>query len=118
MLCAKCHRRAIPLFSSLACDWCDGRLERDRLARGYVVYGPEFVGRTPELYVFPNRHHAERWRSANHRHSAEIREVLTDGELVWRRSTGILDDLVFADRLFEIHADHRYPFAPNRAFLA
>ncbi|MAQ15233.1 MAG: hypothetical protein CMN30_10625 [Sandaracinus sp.] len=103
-----------PLFITVACDRCDGPSERDWC--GYVVWRKRPSG--SQEYVFRTRADADRWKRANGLEDFDVRMVYTDASINWRESQGTLQDIVFADRLFEIYHDVRYRPAVNRAHLA
>lgn len=114
-LCPVCGRAATPLFFSAACDWCDG-LVSVPFDHGWVVWR----GRPPGAseYVFRTPADAERWRVVQSLEGCPVREVLSEVPFRWRNSSGNVKDIELADRLIEIYPDHRFPAAPNRAFLA
>ena len=114
-LCPVCGRAATPLFYSAACDWCDG-LVSVPFDHGWVVWR----GRPPGAseYVFRTPADAERWRVVQSLQDCPVREVLSEVPFRWRNSSGNVKDIELADRLIEIYPDHRFPAAPNRAFLA
>ncbi|HET9955837.1 MAG TPA: hypothetical protein VFQ61_15105 [Polyangiaceae bacterium] len=104
----------VPLFFSCVCDYCENP-RFDGFFRGYVVWR----GRAGESdYVFPTREYAERFQRARGLYQNEIRLVLSRDPFHFRKSTGTLKDLEFADRLFEIYPDHRFQPGPGRAFLS
>lgn len=117
MNCSKCQRPMTMLFTSYACDYCDGLGEStDGWDRGYVVWRDR---RLPaEEYVFPTPEDADRWRTAQGIATAPIRPVIAPVKFRWRESTGTLRDVTTADHLVTIHSDHRFPPAPNHACLA
>ncbi len=109
----------LPLFTSLVCDYCDGHVDlEDGYYRGFVVFTGEeaFDGRP--VYVFRTRTDAALYRSANGLQSCPIEEVLCEQPFNWRKSTGTLQDVELAARPYELYPDHRFPPAPNRAFMA
>ncbi len=117
MNCPNCQRPMIALFTSYACDHCEGR-SRPAYARGYVVLHEGAHMPAGPVYLFRTRTDAARWRVARKCRHVPIREVLTEAPVQWRTTSGTLQDVELADRPFEIFADHRYPPAPNHAFLA
>lgn len=117
MRCSQCHREMRPLFTSCVCDHCDGLVAVETY-RGFIVYrGPADL-RDRSLYVFPTRTDAALWRSATGLSHCPILEVLCETPFAWRRSSGSIGDLELADRLYEVYPDHRFPPAPDRAYLA
>jgi hypothetical protein len=106
------------LFVHYHCDHCDGLTSPSELHRGFILWSHQdyFPGR--EAYIFRNRESAERYRRAVRRHDWEIREVLCEREFSWHLGRGTVPDLELADRRFEIYPDHKFPPAPNRAYLA
>lgn len=115
MLCPTCNRPMRALFTSYACDYCDGLAEVDYHA-GFVVHrgSVDFTGRP--MYVFRTRTDAAVWRAANNLQSFPIREVLSEYAFHWRRSAGPID-VELADGVYELYPDHRFAPAPNRVFL-
>lgn len=114
MTCPTCKRQTIALFLSTACDHCDYGPAREKLHRGYIVYGPSA---TTEEYVLRTRADAERWRQASGRLCCEVREVYSLTPFQWHVSRGTLE-VVLADAMFEVFKDHRYEPVGHRAFLA
>lgn len=117
MLCPRCQRPLTPLFTSLACDHCDG-LDEVEYEHGFVVLLEDATFPTGPTYVFRTRTDAARWRAAQGLQQLPIREVLSEVPLRWRKSTGTIPDLELADRPFTIHEDHRFPPEDHSAFLA
>jgi len=107
-----------PLFTSVVCDYCDGLARPAEYFSGFVVWQPERSREGRAAYVFRSRTEAELWRSDRSLEEFRIREVLCEFPLAWRVSTGTLEGVEVADRLFEIYEDKRFEPAPNRAFLA
>lgn len=117
MECGTCGNPMVPLFLTCVCDYCENPAKGD-YHRGYIVYRG-FLGPGFPHYVFSNHQSAERWqRGQGQQNSGEIREILSSEPFRWRPSRGTLQDIEFADHLFEIFPDHRYRVAPHRAFLA
>ena len=117
MLCPDCQRPMRLLFTSYACDHCDGLAPSD-LQRGYIVLeSTTKLGRSP-FYVFRTRTDAALWRSAQELQHCPVVEVLTECEVSWRVTSGTLEGVELADKQFLIYPDHRFPPGPNRAFLA
>ena len=117
MKCSKCHRPCKPLFTTLVCDWCDGHLNT-AVDRGFIVYLPDKIGSGNLNFIFRNRTDAAIWRSVKGLQAHAIREVLAPCTIRWMKSKGSMEEVELADRAFEIFADHRFPFAENRAYLA
>ena len=106
-----------PLFTSLACDFCDGLTGDDsKWYLGFVVWR----GRsTPsDEFVFATREDAERWKRAQGMTDEPILPVRAPVSFRWRKSTGTVKDVTTADHLVTIFADRRFPPGPNRAYLA
>jgi len=104
-----------PLFTSYACDYCDGLVENEYLS-GFIVYeGQELTGAL--VYVFKTRTDAARYRASERKQHCHIREVKTEGPLAWRTLTGRLEGVDIADRPFELFPDSRFEPRANRAFL-
>lgn len=108
----------ILLFTSYACDYCEGHKSPDDYYSGYIVYQPKRVAAGKPFFVFRSRTDAAIWRSAKGLQEFELREVLSEQPFTWRRSTGSISDIELASRPFEIFLDHRFEPLPNRAFLA
>ncbi|MEZ4376397.1 MAG: hypothetical protein R3B07_36665 [Polyangiaceae bacterium] len=104
-----------PLFVSFVCDFCDGLATDSNYHCGFVVWRKR---PTPaEEYVFRTRQDAETWRAARALSTCEVVEVRSVHPFRWRTSTGSVPDLEMADALVSIWPDHRFPPAPNNAFL-
>lgn len=115
VFCPNCKRPMTPLFVSFVCDFCDGLADDANHDRGFVVWRNR---PTPaEEYVFRTREDAERWRDARRLSSCSVFEVRSPFPFRWRISTGTVRDLQMADGLVSIWPDHRFPPAPNHAFL-
>lgn len=115
MLCAVCSRTMTPLLYGVACDWCDGLVPREEF-RGFIVWRDRDL---PSLeYVFPSIDDAAKWRDNQGIANAPIREVSSFLPFQWRMSTGSIRDLMFADGLYEIHSDTKYPPESRRAHFA
>jgi hypothetical protein len=106
-----------PLFTSYACDYCDGVLEVELPYSGYALWDPGATGERTE-YVFPTRTEAKRYRAAVNREHHEVRAVRSEHEFTWRVGGGNGGDIVVADHVYTIFPDHRFEPAPNRACLA
>jgi len=105
------------IFLTVACDYCDFGIPKERLHRGFVVYrGPDTSGATEE-YVFRTLIDAQRWQTVAGREDNQIYEVFSLNPFRWHLSRGTLRDVVLADHMVEIFPDHRYQPLPNRAFL-
>jgi len=113
--CDICHRPVTLLFLSAVCDWCE-RSDLDGLDKGFVVW--RGTRSQESSYVFPTYEDAARWSKANGLDANPIFEVRSEEPFVWKASTGTLDELTLADRLYEIYPNRRFPKAANRAFLA
>jgi hypothetical protein len=113
----------VQLFLTMACDYCDYGVPKEKLHRGFIVYRAATPGaasdrNSVEEYVFRTRMDAERWRTAAGREGCSINEVYSLMPFRWHLSRGTLRDVVLADHMFEIFPDHRYEALPHRAFLA
>src|SRR5204862_7456793 len=100
MRCPVCNRAMIALFSSYACDFCDGLRKPDLLFHGFVLWrgDPGPVG--AQVYVFRTRADAERYRrSSGDSTSCEIREIVSEYEIRWQRSRGSIRDVELGERL-------------------
>lgn len=114
MKCSVCGNAMVLLFTSAACDWCEGKTEVTGLHVGYVVWrgllGPWF----PQ-YVFENEASAKRWQVLQNVHDGEVRRVLSTESFTWRDGHG---DVRFADHLYEVFPDAKFRPAPHRVWLA
>lgn len=115
MTCPTCKREMAALFLSTACDHCDFGVPKERLHKGYVVFGRNEA--TVEEYVFKTHADAERWREMSGRQCCNIRAVYSLMPYRWHLSRGCLRDVMLADHMFEIFANHKFEPLPNRAFL-
>lgn len=115
-LCPICKREMTPLFTSYACDFCDGLVSFGSLSRAYVAW-PRGAVEARTAYLFPSRDVAERWVIAAHLEGHEVREVATADEIRWHMSRGTVEGIELADHVFEVFPDHRFELAPYRAFL-
>lgn len=105
-----------PLFLSYVCDWCDGLAAPEAEHTGYIVWRGRAL---PSMeYVFPSPAEARKWSASQGLDRAPIRPVKSLAPFRWRKSTGSLRDLTFADHLYEIHADRRFEPLPHRAWVA
>ena len=118
MNCPKCQRPMTLLFTSYACDYCDGLVKDDaEWDRGFIVWRSRPL--PTEQYVFPTRDDADRWRREYpDTATAPILPVVAPVKFRWRPSTGTLRGVTLADHLVTIHADHRFPPSPHHACLA
>jgi hypothetical protein len=107
----------VPLFVTEVCDACDFGVTKEKLFRGFIVYGRYPTHVTCEEYVFRTRIDADRWRTAAGREDCTIREVYSLTPFQWHASRGTLQDVILADHIFEVFADHRFEPLPNRCFL-
>jgi hypothetical protein len=106
-----------PLFTSYACDYCDGLAEPE-YDRGYIVLqGAHQLGNSP-FYLFRTRTDAALWRSSQDLQDFPIVEVLTECNVRWRMTSGSLEGVELADRPFTIYWDHKFPPGPYRGFLS
>ncbi len=116
MLCPRCQRKMTLLFYSAVCDFCEGK-PKGTFYRGYVVWRERDV-EAPLDYVWRTPHDAVMWRTLQGLEECEVRCVLSEHPITWRVASGSAAGLVSADKLFEIHCDHRFPPAPYKAVLA
>ncbi len=102
-----------PLFTSMVCERCED--EGRGKGYGWIVWR----GRAPGsmAYVFRSPEDARAWRKVQGLEQFPIRRVSIEGRLVWRESSGSLKGIEFADRLFAIYPDLRYPPGDQRAYL-
>lgn len=115
MQCQACKRDMRPLFTSYACDFCDGLVEQEYQS-GFIVHeGQERTGKL--VYVFRTRTDAARYRSSERKQHCHIREVKTEGPVQWRTLAGNLDGVDIADGPFELFPDPRFEPRAHRAFL-
>ena len=104
------------LFTSYACDYCDG-LTPIAWLRGFVVFrGADDFARP--IYVFPSQTDAAVYRSKNGWQQCPLREVRFEHAVPWRKATGALTGVTIADRPFTLHRDHRFPALPYHCGLA
>ena len=119
MRCPACKRNMTALFTSYACDWCDGLRTPIPVARGWVIWRPgaETSVEERECYVFPTPQMAEYYRAVT---SVEgnVRQVLSETPIRWSDGKGNIKNLRLAERLYTIYPDHRFEPGPFRAFLA
>ncbi len=113
-VCDVCGRPVVMLFLSTACDWCDGN-SNAKLYRGYVVWRGRKPGRRE--YVFRTRKDAERWGEANGLGSHPVRVVACEAPFAWRTSAGSIQELEFAEGLYEVFSTRQFRAGPNRVFL-
>src|SRR5215467_9868771 len=116
MLCPACKRRMTPLFTSYACDYCDGLVAIEWL-RGYVVFRGDDDFARP-IYVFPSQTDAAVYRSKNGWQQFPLREVHFEHAVPWRKATGALVGVTIAARPFTLHRDHRFEPLPYHCGLA
>jgi hypothetical protein len=105
------------LLTSYVCEYCDGP-PVGQFYRGFVVWRGLDGDQPRREYVFRTREIAAKWRELRKLEDFEIREVLSENAIGWRRSRGSVKDIELADRLYYIYPDHRFPPAADRAFLA
>jgi hypothetical protein len=115
MLCPACKRRMTALFTSYACDYCDGLVPIQWL-RGYAVFrGDEDFARV--IYVFPTQTDAAIYRSTNAWQRYPIREVRFERPILWKHAGGSLAGVTIAARPFTLHRDHRFEPLPYHCSL-
>ncbi len=104
-----------PLFVSYVCDFCDGLRQPAQLYRGFVVLKglPDRNGK--QVYVFPTRTDAERYRAASD-DACEIREIVSEYELRFHRAPGTIEGLSLGEKVLTVYPDHRFEPAPWRGY--
>lgn len=103
------------LFTSYACDYCDG-LVSISWQRGYVVFrGDDDFGRP--IYVFPSQTDAAVYRSRNGWQQYPLREVRFEQAVPWKQASGSLAGVTLAARPFTLHRDHRFEPLPYHCGL-
>ena len=119
MRCPACKRSMTALFTSYACDWCDGLKKPIPVARGWVIWraGSSTSVEERECYVFPTPQMAEYYRSVTNV-EGDVRQVLSEMPIRWSDGKGNIKNLRLAERLYTIYPDHRFEPGPYRAFLA
>ena len=106
MQCPDCKRRMTALFTSYACDYCDGLVSIEWL-RGYVVFrGDDDFERA--VYVFPTETDAAIYRSKNGWQQFPIREVRFEHPVPWKNASSALTGVTLAARPFTLYRDHRF----------
>lgn len=104
-----------PLFTTYACDFCDG-LEQVDYNEGWIVYNANRVDTGDLFYVFKNKLCAAMWRDLQGLAGYPVRKVLTEYDLRWK-TTPVDENIEIADVPFEIYSSHKYKEGP-RAHLA
>jgi hypothetical protein len=117
MRCPACKRSMTALFTSYACDWCDGHKQPIPVARGWVIWRPDPGGEPRECYVFPTPQMAQYYRRVTQT-EGDIREVLSEQPIPWSDGKGNIKNLRLAERLYTVFPDHRFEPGPFRAYLA
>jgi hypothetical protein len=115
MRCPDCKRPMTVLFTSCACDWCDG-LVPIVWQHGFVVFRGDDDFARP-VQVFPSQGDAAVYRSKNGWHEYPIREVLFELRVRWKRATHALAGVTIAARPFTLHRDHRFEPLPFHCYL-
>ena len=103
------------LFTSYACDYCDGLAAID-WQRGFVVFRGEDDFARP-VYVFPSRTDAAVYRSKNAWQHHPIREVHFEKSVPWKTASNLLSGVMIAARPFTLHRDHRFEPLPYHCIL-
>lgn len=115
MQCEVCGERLTVLLFSTVCDRCESSKVAGTFDRGWVIWRNRDPG--SREYVFRTFEDAERYRCAAGLETFPIRPVLSKSAFQWRRSTGSVQDIELADRLFQIFLDSAHSPGPERAFL-
>lgn len=119
MRCNKCDYPMTALFTSYACDRCDGLVPGGTKHTGWVVWDPSDK-HTCLKYVFRYHDTAEKWQTLNQLSGCELREVESDHEFSWYIGNGIIAGVILADRLIEVHTSRysdSYVPGPYKAYL-
>jgi hypothetical protein len=106
-----------PLFTSYACDWCDGLSQPVAVARGWVLWRPGDEAQARELYVFPSREMADYYRRETGAEGTP-RQILCETPIRWTRGRGRVKNLELADKLYTVYPDCRFEPGPYRAYVA
>jgi hypothetical protein len=119
MRCPACKRSMTALFTSYACDWCDGLKKPIPVARGWVIWRKNTTSTDEEreCYVFPTPQMAEYYRSVTNV-EGDVRQVLSETPIRWSDGKGNIKNLRLAERLYTIYPNHKFEPGPFRAFLA
>ncbi len=103
------------LFTSYACDYCDGLVQIDWFS-GFIVFrGEDDFSRS--VLVFPTRTEAALYRQHNSWQAYPIREIHFEHPVIWKPAIGALAGVMIAARPFELYPDHRYESRPYTGFL-
>jgi hypothetical protein len=103
------------LFTSYACDYCDGIVPIQWI-HGFMVFrGDEDFARA--VYVFPSRTDAAVYRSKNGWQHFPICEVRFEHAVSWKSASGTLAGVTIASRPFTLHRDHRFEPLPYHCGL-
>lgn len=107
MNCERCGYKLRPLFYSLACDFCDGKLNKQESksssVEGWIVYREE-VSLSCEEYFFKTKEDAQRWMDIQSLHdSCSIKEVVSLMPVTFKITTGYVKGLNRATRLIMIY---------------
>jgi hypothetical protein len=107
-----------PLFTSFACDFCDGLVEEPANYSGWVVLDA-IPGRDGKrAFVFPSVQMAERYRAHSATmQDARVYEVYSTVPLVWTKGRGTIKDLQLAEGGHTVFPDHRHPRGPRMVHL-
>lgn len=107
----------VELFLSCVCDYCDSKPDLDKLHHGWIIHR-DLIGPGFPHYVFSTAASALRWYTSQINRDGVVKLVLSHEPFRWRPSRGTLRNIEFADHLFEVYPDHRFPKGPHRAFLS
>lgn len=118
MKCPVCDYPMTALFTSYACDRCDGLVAGSSKFEGWVVWDVKETADTCLKYVFKYVDHAERWRDLNQMYDCDICLVVSDHPFGWYEGTGIIKGVTIADRLVKVAASAKsYKPGPCSALL-
>lgn len=117
MICPVCGGEMQALLVKLYCPWCEMREAAGVKPRegGFIIWR----GRPPGSceYVFKTQKDAELWRDAAGLKQFSVRQIMTDGLITWRQSSGTCPDILLADHLYEVYERRPMNPTPNDAWL-
>src|SRR5215813_6529336 len=104
------------LFTSYACDYCDGLIHVDWLSAFIVFRGDADF--TRPVNVFPTRTDAALFRQLNGwGRLYQVREIYYQHPVEWKAGTGKLVGINIAPQAFELYRDHRFESRPYTGYL-